>query len=108
MGNINNQSNDWCLNSIRWEITTPTKFAIKLTRSEFKLLSCFANKPGVVIARDEVIRGLGFSPASYDNSRLEVMIRRLRKKIESAGVNNFPLQTVYGVGLAFTEKIEAI
>ena len=78
---LKNQSNNWYLNSIRWEIQTPKKLEIKLTRSEFSLLRCFANKPGAVIARDEVIRGLGFNPSNYDNRRLEVMIRRLRKKL---------------------------
>lgn len=100
------EPDEWMLNKIRWEIRTPNKLEIELTRSEFALLNCFIGKPGVVISRDEIIRGLGFNPIDYDNRRLEVMLRRLRKKIEDAGVVKFPLQTVYGVGLAFTEKLK--
>ncbi len=98
------QSSDseiWRLNIVRWEIKTPNHLEIELTRSELALLNCFVNKSGQVISRDEIIKGLGFNPAVYDNRRLEVMLRRLRKKIEDAGVVKFPLQTVYGVGLAF-------
>lgn len=98
-------SNGWLLNTIRWELSTPNKLDIELTRSEFTLLKCFSNKPGIVITRDEIIRALGFDPNGYDNRRLEVMLRRLRKKIEDAGVVKFPLQTVYGAGLAFTENL---
>lgn len=101
------ETDAWQLNSIRWEIKTPNKLEIELTRSEFALLNTFVEKPGQVISRDEIIRSLGFNPIDYDNRRLEVMLRRLRKKIEDAGVVKFPLQTVYGVGLAFTEKLRA-
>lgn len=98
---------EWVLNTVRWEVRTPNKLEIELTRSEFALLRCFVDKPGVVVTRNDIIRGLGFSPIDYDNRRLEVMLRRLRKKIEDAGVVKFPLQTVYGVGLAFTEKLKS-
>lgn len=97
----------WKLDQIRWEIKSPTHLEIELTKSEFSLLNIFVEKPGIVISRDDVIRGLGFDPIDYDNRRLEVMLRRLRKKIEDAGVVKFPLQTVYGVGLAFTEKLKS-
>ena len=104
----NTHSSNWHLNSIRWELGSPDNFEIKLTRSEFRLLACFINKPGVVITRNEVIQGLGFNPDSYDNRRLEVMLRRLRKKVEDAGMAKFPLQTIYGVGLAFKENLQLL
>lgn len=97
---------EWTLNTVRWELKTPNNLEIELTRSEFALLSCFIEKPGQVIARDKIIAGLGFNPMVYDNRRLEVMLRRLRKKIEDAGVVKFPLQTVYGVGLVFNEVLK--
>jgi DNA-binding response OmpR family regulator len=96
---------EWSLNIVRWQIITPDQREIELTRSEFALLSCFVDKPGVVVPRDQIIIGLGFNPMVYDASRLEVMLRRLRKKIEDAGIEKFPLQTVYGVGLAFNEAL---
>jgi DNA-binding response OmpR family regulator len=103
---IKDEADVWKLNQIRWEIESPKHLEIELTKSEFSLLNVFVGKPGAVINRDEIIRSLGFNPIDYDNRRLEVMLRRLRKKIEDAGVVKFPLQTVYGVGLAFTEKLK--
>lgn len=92
---------EWLLNPVTWELKTPNQLDIELTRSEFALLNCFVHQPGRVIPRDNIIKGLGHNPLAYDNRRLEVLLRRLRKKIEDAGVVKFPLQTVYGVGLAF-------
>lgn len=91
----------WLLNLVRWELKTPNGLEIELTKNEFTLLNCFVHKSGTVVVRDDIVKGLGFNPAVYDNRRLEVMLRRLRKKIEDAGVVKFPLQTVYGVGLVF-------
>lgn len=96
---------EWTLSTVRWELKTPNNLEIELTRSEFALLSCFVQKPGQVIVRDKIVTGLGFNPMVYDIRRLEVMLRRLRKKIEDAGVVKFPLQTVYGVGLVFNEVL---
>jgi len=100
-------SSEWVLNSINWVITSPNNIGIELTKSEYSLLSCFIDKPGITISRDDIIKGFGLNPLDYDNRRLEVMVRRLRKKIEDAGVVKFPLQTVYGVGFAFTEVMKA-
>jgi two-component system OmpR family response regulator len=98
-------SAEWLLNIIRWQIITPDQQEMELTRSEFALMSCFLDKPGIVINRDQIITGLGFNPKVYDARRLEVMLRRLRKKLEDAGIEKFPLQTVYGVGLVFNETL---
>jgi DNA-binding response OmpR family regulator len=100
-------SETWLLNLVRWELKTPNSLEIELTRSEFALLHCFVNKSGQVIAREDIVKGLGFNPEVYDNRRLEVMLRRLRKKIEDIGVVKFPLQTVYGVGLVFNGVMKA-
>jgi DNA-binding response OmpR family regulator len=100
-------SETWLLNVVRWELKTPNGLEIELTRSEFTLLNCFVHQSVKVIAREDIVKGLGFNPAVYDNRRLEVMLRRLRKKIEDAGVVKFPLQTVYGVGLVFNGVMKA-
>ncbi|MFY9136527.1 response regulator transcription factor [Zwartia sp.] len=98
-------SAEWLLNIVRWQIITPDQQEMELTRSEFALMSCFVDKPGIVVNRDQIITGLGFNPKVYDARRLEVMLRRLRKKLEDAGIEKFPLQTVYGVGLVFNETL---
>jgi DNA-binding response OmpR family regulator len=101
------ESEVWQLNVVKWALKTPNRLEIALTKNEFALLNCFINQSGQVITRDAVVNGLGFNPTTYDNRRLEVMLRRLRKKIEDAGVVKFPLQTVYGVGLVFNGVMKA-
>ena len=45
---------------------------------------------------------LGHKSDYYDVRRMEIMARRLRKKIETQGGEPLPLETIYGRGYAFT------
>lgn len=94
------------LDGQRWKLHMPDKGIVPLTRSEMNLMSCFVEQPGMTVSRDEIIRALGGRPDVYDERRLEVMIRRFRKKIADTGYTDFPLATVYGVGYAFNERVE--
>ena len=94
------------LDGQRWKLHMPDKSIVSLTRSEMNLMGCFVEQPGMTVSRDEIIRALGGRPDVYDERRLEVMIRRFRKKIADSGYSDFPLATVYGVGYAFNERVE--
>ena len=86
----------------------PDEGIVPLTRNEMSLMSCFVELPGETLSRDEIIRALGGRPDVYDERRLEVLVRRFRKKIIEAGYENFPLSTVYGTGYAFNERLEIL
>lgn len=96
------------LDAQRWKLHMPDEGVIPLTRNEMSLMSCFVEQPGETLHRDEIIRALGGRPDVYDERRLEVLVRRFRKKITEAGYNNFPLATVYGSGYAFNERLQMI
>lgn len=94
------------LDAQRWKLVMPDDGIVPLTRNEMSLMSCFVEQPGETLSRDEIIRALGGRPDVYDERRLEVLIRRFRKKITEAGYEKFPLATVYGAGYAFNERLE--
>ncbi len=96
------------LDAQRWKLLMPDEGIVPLTRNEMNLMSCFVEQPGQTLSRDEIIRALGGRPDIYDERRLEVLVRRFRKKIVEAGYENFPLSTVYGTGYAFNERLEMV
>jgi DNA-binding response OmpR family regulator len=95
----------WVLDTIRWQLKSPSGSSVPLTRSELNLLSNFVEKSGITIDRDTIIQTLGYNPTHYDLRRLEILVRRLRAKVEKSGVAAFPLSTIYGVGYAFNFPI---
>lgn len=88
----------WVLDSVHWTLQDSEQNKISLTHTERRLLESFVGKPGVAISRVEIVKELGKDPDSYDYRRLEVAIRRLRKKIEESALSDFPLESVYGFG----------
>jgi DNA-binding response OmpR family regulator len=97
----------YALDMHRWILSFPAGLQLTLTRNEVKLMSCFIDRSGITVDRNEIIKALGSRPEVYDERRLEVMIRRLRKKVEEAGCEGFPLATVYGNGYVFNDDLIA-
>lgn len=77
---------------------------VTLTRAEFSLLLAFARQPGRVLTRDElshVVAGRGAEP---DDRSVDVLISRLRRKIERDPKAPRIIVTMPGEGYKFTAR----
>jgi DNA-binding response OmpR family regulator len=75
---------------------------VKLTKTEFELLSLFVSYPGEVLSRDFIQQQIWRDSQLYQTSRaVDVHVQRLRKKIEAEVENPEYLVTVAGVGYKF-------
>ena len=72
--------------------------AIKLTERERDLLRQFAVRPGVAIARHELVGSNAEGDATASERAVDVQINRLRRKIEPDPANPAYLQTSRGRG----------
>lgn len=95
----------WGLDSRRWMLIPPDRPPVSLTRSEVVILSTLAEQAGKAVARDVLIERMGHNPQTYDIRRMEILVRRLRRKVESQAFEPLPLQTVHALGYAFTAPI---
>ncbi|WP_409302721.1 response regulator transcription factor [Peribacillus sp. SCS-155] len=59
-----------------------------LTKNEFHILYLLMNKAGHIISRDEIMRALWENEEFVDDNTLTVNVTRLRKKLESIGIEN--------------------
>jgi TolB-like protein/Tfp pilus assembly protein PilF len=77
---------------------------IPLRRSEFDLLACFVRSPGRVLSRDHLLDAVaGRVSASFDRS-IDVLVSRLRRKIEEDPKSPSLIVTVPGTGYKFTGR----
>jgi DNA-binding response OmpR family regulator len=75
--------------------------AVGLTRGEFELLQLVSGAAGRVIPRERIYeRVWGYAMAHGDRS-VDVFVRKLRKKLESASPGWLYLHTHFGVGYRF-------
>lgn len=70
---------------------------IELTRNEFLIVRLLMENMGSAVSRDRIMRHLWEDESFIDDNTLTVNINRLRKKLETYGLNDF-ITTKKGVG----------
>jgi DNA-binding response OmpR family regulator len=74
---------------------------VKLTFSEFELLSCLLSSPGRLFNRQELLRAIWGDSAYRDPRAIDVHIRHLREKLEESPEEPRLILTVRGAGYRF-------
>ena len=75
---------------------------LRLTPSEFDLLTLLARHPGQTLTRQQLMDDLYGGAASSVDRSVDSHIKNLRHKLEAASGKRF-IETVYGVGYRFTK-----
>lgn len=70
---------------------------IELTKNEYRILLCLMENKNKVVSREKLMERLWKTDIFIDENTLTVNINRLRKKLETAGLENF-ITTKIGVG----------
>jgi DNA-binding response OmpR family regulator len=102
---LNKEVSSWRVQTKEWLLISPQNIFIKLTFSEKTILERLAQSPGHVISKDDIAEALGYSPSVYDFRRLEIIIRRLRNKVQTSAGARLPLDTAHRKGYSFTADI---
>lgn len=107
---IVNQDNDECFSykglSVDFKKMSVTEngILVKLSSTEFKLLSCLIENKGQVLTRATLLERIWDCDANFiDENTLSVYIRRLRQKLEPDNANPIYIITVFGIGYTFGE-----
>ena len=97
---------DWMLDVTSRELTAQKHQPVELTTAEFNLLEVFVRRPSRVLSRDaimDLLKGHEWSPV--DRS-IDMLVGRLRKKIEKDSDTPCLIKTVRGVGYVFAADVE--
>ena len=71
---------------------------VALTKTEFKLLRCLAERPNQIFSREALLEHVWGYDYLGDSRLVDVHVRRLRAKIESDPANPALIHTVRGMG----------
>jgi len=89
------------LDLTRREVFGPNGSEISLTNAEYRLLEFLLRHPNQIIARTDLLSELGNDLSQYMDRTIDVLILRLRRKIESVPSKPVHLQTRRGQGYIF-------
>lgn len=82
-------------------VTTHDGDEISLTNAEYRLLDFFLERPNTVISRVDLLAEIGSDLTRYMDRTIDVLILRLRRKIEENPSKPVHLQTRRGQGYIF-------
>ncbi len=83
-----------------------TDRSLPLTSGEFDLLSCFVDRPGRVLSRDQLMDWTRGRVSDTLDRNIDVQMSRLRKKLIEAGFPEDGIKTVRNVGYILTLPVE--
>jgi two-component system alkaline phosphatase synthesis response regulator PhoP len=94
------------LNNLEIDLNTRTvktgEREIELTYLEFEILALMAKNPRIAFSRDQILEKVWNNEYLYETRTVDVHIRRLRGKLEDAGVCPDPIETIRNVGYRLT------
>jgi two-component system, OmpR family, response regulator len=98
----------WRIDSRLRELRNPAGARVAMTSAEFDLLRVFCERPGRVLSRESLLDlTQGRNAGSFERS-IDVLVSRIRRKIEPDPQDATMIKTVRSGGYMFTPTVEAV
>ena len=78
--------------------------SLNLTNMEFELLNLFLEQPGILFSRDDILKNLKGIEAKIFSRSIDILISRLRQKIDIDPDDPKYIKTIWGKGYMFLLK----
>ncbi|WP_177172810.1 response regulator transcription factor [Giesbergeria anulus] len=95
----------WQLQPHRAVLIAPNGTKVRLTLTELQCLTELISKKGKPCNHTELARAMGLMPDEWDRHRLEVIVSRLRAKVERGTGLTAPIGTMRGVGYVWDASL---
>jgi two-component system, OmpR family, response regulator len=99
---------DWELDLTAQRLRGQDGREVELTKAEFGLLAAFVKRPQRVLTRDQLLDLTRIDGAEVFDRSIDVLILRLRRKIEANPKEPRIIKTERGAGYVFDAKVRAI
>ncbi len=94
----------WSLDTESRSLKNPHGEEVALTTGEYHLISAFVESPGRVFSRSQLVKKVSNREWMPTDRTIDVMISRLRQKIEESPKRPKILLTVYGMGYKLNDS----
>lgn len=94
----------WRLDLLRRELRRPDGEVVALSGGEFGLLRVFAERPGRVLTRDQLLEAARGTESDAFDRAMDVQISRLRKKLDDGSGRDL-IATIRGEGYRFDARV---
>lgn len=96
----------WVLDSNKRLLTSPSDESERLPEGEFKLLSSLVSAPGAILSRDQLMDAIHDREWTPNDRSVDVMVGRLRRKLNDNPANPHFILTAHGAGYMFAGEVK--
>lgn len=96
---------DWTLNARQRQLTSVSAGEVKLTAAEYNLLMAFLTAPKQVMSREQLLAASRVHNEEVFDRSIDVLILRLRRKLEPDPSNPKLIVTERGAGYVFDAEV---
>ncbi|HVT28417.1 MAG TPA: response regulator transcription factor [Lacipirellulaceae bacterium] len=98
----------WNLDTTRRELHTPEGANVDLSGAEYEVLLAFVEHPQRVLSRDQILELSRSRIGDVFDRSVDVLVSRLRRKIEPENETQALIKTIRGAGYMFIPKVERL
>lgn len=94
----------WRLDLTRWTLTCPQGQDTQLSFPEYQILQRLTTSPGEVVTRDDLVQLLSAGGIRLYGRNLDMMMSRLRRKVNKCCEDPLPVNSARGIGYVFNGR----
>jgi two-component system OmpR family response regulator len=98
----------WRVDTTHWKLISPEGRGAQLSFPEYQILQHLAQSPGQVAPRDDLLALLNRNGTRLYGRNLDMMMSRLRRKIQLQCNDTLPVHSARGVGYVFNGRAELL
>lgn len=96
----------WAFDMLSRQLMSRENEPVALTRAEYEVLKTFVSHPGEVMSRETLMRVVTHRSDGANDRTVDVLVRRLRAKLERDPSHPQLISTSHGEGYVFTAVLE--
>lgn len=98
----------WVLNLDARSVVNEDGAELALSRAEFNLLAALVHAPNRVLSRGQLLDAVSRNDSSPSERMVDVLVARLRRKLESNPRKPKMIKTMVGMGYRFSARVTAV
>ena len=96
------KASGWELALDGWRLMSPERREAQLSHAELLLVATLMRTPGSAVSREDLAQSVVAQLPEFDPHRLEMVVHRLRRKVEAGCGRPLPVRSIRSIGYAWT------
>jgi DNA-binding response OmpR family regulator len=98
----------WSLNMRQLRLHDPDGNPVELSPNEFRVLAALVRSPQTALSREQLLRSKDHNSGELDCRAIDVVVNRLRRKLDQGSPQHSMIETERGIGYIFVPSVQQV